>query len=40
MNHLVTAFLLATLKGDSDAAAALALDAVNFSGVEYRTTGF
>jgi predicted dienelactone hydrolase len=40
MNHLVTAFLLATLKGDTDAAAALALDAVNFSGVEYKTTGF
>ncbi len=40
INHFVTAFLLATLKGDSDAAAALAPDAVSFPGITYETTGF
>jgi predicted dienelactone hydrolase len=39
-NHFTTAFLLATLKGDTEAAAALAPDAVSFPGIEYQTTGF
>ena len=40
IRHLTTAFLLATLKGDADAAAALAPDAVSFTGVEYQAQGF
>jgi predicted dienelactone hydrolase len=40
INHFTTAFLLAALKGDTDAAAALAPDAVSFPGIEYQTTGF
>jgi predicted dienelactone hydrolase len=40
VNHFTTAFLLSTLKGDADAAAALTPDAVQFPGIEYRTTGF
>jgi predicted dienelactone hydrolase len=40
IDHLVTAFLLATLKGDTDATAALAPDQVQFSGITYETTGF
>ena len=40
INHFTTAFLLATLKGDTDAAAALSSDAVSFPGIEYETTGF
>ena len=40
INHFTTAFLLATLKGDQDAAAALASDAVTFPGITYETTGF
>jgi hypothetical protein len=39
-NHFTTAFLLATLKGDQDAAAALAANAVSFPGITYETTGF
>jgi predicted dienelactone hydrolase len=39
-NHFTTAFLLATLKGDTDAAAALAAEAVSFPGITYETTGF
>jgi predicted dienelactone hydrolase len=40
VNHFTTVFLLATLKGDTDAAAALAPDAVAFPGITYETTGF
>jgi hypothetical protein len=40
INHLATAFLLAELQGDTDAAAALAPDAVSFPGITYQTTGF
>jgi predicted dienelactone hydrolase len=40
INHFTTAFLLATLKGDKDAAAALAPDQVQFPGITYKTTGF
>ena len=40
INHFVTAFLLAELKGDADAAAALAPDAVSFPGIEYQAQGF
>ena len=40
INHFTTAFLLATLKGDTDAAAALAPDVVSFPGITYETTGF
>jgi predicted dienelactone hydrolase len=36
IDHLATAFLLATLNGDADAAAALAPEAVNFVGVWYQ----
>lgn len=39
-NHFVTAFLLAVLKGDADAAAALAPDKVSFPGIEYKAQGF
>lgn len=39
-DHFITAFLLVTLKGDLDAAAVLAQDAVQFSGITYETTGF
>lgn len=39
-NHFTTAFLLATLKDDADAAAALAPDAVSFPGITYETQGF
>jgi hypothetical protein len=39
-NHFVTAFFLATLKDDTEAAAALAPDAVQFPGITYKTTGF
>lgn len=39
-NHFLTAFLLATLKGDTDAAAALAADAVAFPGITYEAQGF
>ena len=40
INHFTTAFLLDTLKGDVDAHAALAPDAVSFPGVEYQAQGF
>lgn len=39
-DHLTTAFLLAELYGDDEAAAALAPDAVQFPGITYETTGF
>jgi predicted dienelactone hydrolase len=39
-DHFVTAFFLATLKGDTDAEAALAPDAVFFPGVAYEAEGF
>lgn len=39
-HHVVTAFLLATLKDDAEAAAALAPEAVQFPGITYETTGF
>lgn len=39
-DHFVTAFLLATLKGDAGATAALAPDSVRFPGAIYETTGF
>jgi len=38
-NHFATAFLLAELKGDANAAKALASDTVNFTGFQYETTG-
>jgi len=40
INHFVIAFLLAELKGDGDAASALAVDAVSFSGITYEAEGF
>ena len=40
INHFTTAFLLAVLYDDADAAAALAPDAVSFPGITYETTGF
>jgi predicted dienelactone hydrolase len=39
-NHFATAFLLDVLKGDEDAAAALAPENVQFPGVQYEATGF
>jgi len=39
-NHFVTAFLLDVLKGDADAHAALAPDAVSFTGITYKAQGF
>lgn len=40
LNHFVVAFLLDQLKGDADAAAALAPDAVSFPGITYEAQGF
>lgn len=40
IRHLSTAFLLAELKGDVDAAAALAPDAASFPGITYEAQGF
>jgi predicted dienelactone hydrolase len=40
INHFTTAFLLSTLKGDTDATATLAPDAVAFPGIEYQAEGF
>ncbi len=40
MNHFTTAFLLDVLKGDTDAHAALAPDAVSFNGIQYEAQGF
>lgn len=39
-NHLATAFLLAELKGDAEAAAALAPENVAFPGIRYETTAY
>jgi hypothetical protein len=39
-NHFVTAFLLAELKGDAEAAKALAPENVSFTGVKYETTAY
>jgi predicted dienelactone hydrolase len=39
-NHFVTAFLLAELYDDADAAASLALEVEAFPGITYETTGF
>lgn len=38
--HFTTAFLLDVLKGDKDAHAALAPEAVSFPGIEYKAEGF
>jgi predicted dienelactone hydrolase len=40
INHFTTAFLLATLKDDTDAAAALSPNEVNFPGITYEAQGF
>ena len=40
INHFTTAFLLDVLKGDAEAHAALAPDAVSFVGIEYQAQGF
>ncbi len=40
IRYFVTAFLLSTLKGDTEAAPALAPDAVSFLGVTYEAQGF
>lgn len=40
INHFATAFLLAELKGDSEAAKALAPENVTFPGIRYETTAF
>lgn len=40
VDHFATAFFLSQLKGDTDAAAALAPDAVNFPAIRYETTGY
>ncbi len=40
INHFTTAFLLATLKDDAEAAAALSPDAVAFPGITYEAQGF
>jgi predicted dienelactone hydrolase len=40
VRHFTTAFLLAVLKQDADAAAALAPDAVEFPGVTYEAQGY
>jgi predicted dienelactone hydrolase len=40
IRYFTTAFLLAELKGDTDAAAALAPDAVSFPGITYEAQGF
>lgn len=39
-NHFATAFLLAELKGDAEAAKALAPESVTFPGIRYETTDF
>jgi predicted dienelactone hydrolase len=39
-NHFIMAFLLDQLKGDAEAAAALAPDAVSFPGITYEVQGF
>ena len=40
IDHLATAFLLAELKGDADAAKALAPENVAFPGIQYETTAY
>ena len=40
INHFATAFLLAELKGDAEAAKALAPENVAFPGIQYETTEF
>ena len=40
INHFATAFLLAELKGDAEAAAALAPENVTFPGIQYETTAY
>lgn len=40
INHFVTAFLLSELKGDKEAANALAPENVTFAGIQYETTEF
>jgi predicted dienelactone hydrolase len=40
IDHFNTAFLLTTLYGDTDAAAALSPDAVQFNGVQYEAQGY
>jgi predicted dienelactone hydrolase len=40
INHFTTAFLLDVLKGDKDAHAALAPDAVSFTGITYEAQGY
>ena len=40
IDHFATAFLLAELKGDAEAAAALAPENVSFPGIEYSSEGF
>jgi hypothetical protein len=40
ISHFTTAFLLAELYQDADAAAALAPDGVHFPGVTYEAQGF
>jgi len=40
INHFVTAFLLAELKGDAEAAKALAPENVTFPGIQYETTAY
>ena len=40
INHLSTAFLLDTLKGDAAAAAALAPENVTFPGIKYEAAGY
>ena len=40
VNHFTTAFLLDVLKGDAEAHAALAPDAVQFPGILYEASGF
>lgn len=40
IHHLSTAFLLAELKGDTEAAKALASENVTFPGIQYETTEF
>ena len=40
INHFVTAFLMAELKGDSEASTALAPENVAFPGIQYETIGF
>lgn len=40
VRYMTTAFLLDVLKGDKDAAKALAPDAVSFPGIEYKAEGF